>query len=517
MSSWTRATGRAPTQSTKKKKRASKKTSYPFPILTVEEVQACMKDLEMEGCTVEKLSKPKPDFVKAVYECLAEYCMLVTREQMNQADFTSLEAMELVSYPELHEQSIPKVIYFRHMTRLMVASQINDFSMLDDIIRPSSDRFLRNVSAIINFAKFREERLETHNAMTAHTAELVEEKERQLVEQDLLREQIEEAREAFSKEQAAISTAKELNLELKNQIDQKKSVYEQEKEDLRDMKDTLSKLKADEQAIQFQLLTTEEENSKMTTQVVHSPERIRGELRQMEEDVRRLKSSNVEDESMKNAKDHRLGEIEKSMKSMTKVMFTMESAINDMKAYKDVKITMKETEENINIMKDEVKELVTTKTLKDCELGLTKEKLVKAQRTRAAREAACSQALDQAQKEYDDMLHSRNEATEDENRVRSDIDDIRRQKEKVASEFIEERDNVVNTYNDLQKSVNQYHDRLFGVALTNAAATPHGKRQSLSDSLFGDESYVRENVENTPGLPYTRGSMAGLPVPSQDE
>ena len=178
MSSWTRATGRAPTHSTKKKKRAVKKKTYPFPILDADEITACMHDLDMDSCTVDKVSKAKPAFAKTVYECLAEYCMSVTREQMNQADFTSLEAMDGIQNPELHEQSIPKVTYFRYMTKLMSASQINDFSLLEDVIRPNPTRFIRNVSAIINFAKFREERLETHNEMTARTAELVEEKEK---------------------------------------------------------------------------------------------------------------------------------------------------------------------------------------------------------------------------------------------------------------------------------------------------------------------------------------------------
>ena len=77
------------------------------------------------------------------------------------------------------------------------------------MIRPNPTRFIRNVSAIINFAKFREERLETHNEMTARTAELVEEKEKQLVEQDLLKSQIEQARLVYSKEQATIVAAKE--------------------------------------------------------------------------------------------------------------------------------------------------------------------------------------------------------------------------------------------------------------------------------------------------------------------
>jgi kinetochore protein Nuf2 len=493
---------------------------YPFPILTADDIQVCMNDLELDGTTVEKILKPKPAFAKTVYECLAEYCMSVTREQMNQADFASLGAMELVQNPELHEQSIPTVTYFRHMQRLMLASQIPDFSYLEDVIRPNPQRFIRNVSAIINFAKFREERLETHNTMTARTAELVEEKEHQLVEQDLLKQQIEEARAVYSKEQTTIVAAKERNMELKNQIEQKKQAYESEKTDLRDMKDTLSKLKAEDQAVQFQLLNVEEENEKYTTQVVNSPERIRAELRQMEEDLRRLVSSNVHDESTKHAKEHRLTEIEKAMKIMTKVSGMMEGAISDMTAYKDVKKEMTTTKESIEQMNDEVRELDSMKIMKEREVLQAKDKLVKITKTRKLKLELSQQALDQAQKEYDTMLKSRNEATDDENRVRTEIDDIRRQRNKVAADYIAERDNVVNTYNDLQTSVNQYHDRLFGVALTNTnSTTPHGKkRQSLSDSLFGDDSYFNGSMmtgENTPGLPYSHRSM-GMTVPPSE-
>ena len=115
------------------------------------------------------------------------------------------------------------------------------------------------------------------------------------------------------------------------------------------------------------------------------------------------------------------------------------------------------------------------------------------------------------------MLKSKNDATEDENQVRTEIDELRRQREKVAADFIAERDHVVNTYNDLQKSVNQYHDRLFGVALTNSSAlTPHNKRKSrhsLSGGVFGHEGGAGEN---TPGLPFTRQSV-GLPVPANAE
>ena len=513
MSSWTRSTGR-PSHSTKKKKRVAKKKVYPFPILNEDEIQECMNDLEMEGCTVEKLAKPKPAFAKAVYECLTQYCMMVTREEMNQADFASLEAMEVISNPELHEQSIPKVTYFRHMNKLMRASQIHDFSMLEDVIRPNATRFKRNVSAIINFAKFREEKLDVHNTMTAGSAELVEERDRQLDEQHLLLAEIEKARELYAKEQHSISKQTELNLDLKNQIDLKKSMYEQEKSELRDMKETLSKLKNEDQAIQFNILNVQEENDTLNVQVVNSPERIRGELRQMEEDLRRLHSSNVTDESDKNAKEHRLTAIEKSIRSMNKTNTLMETAVIDMMGYKDFKNNMKNIELNIAELGNEVAELDTVKILKQREVVNVKEKYVKAQRTRRTKEQESEQALDQAQKEYDAMLKSKNDATEDENQVRTDIDELRRQREKVAADFIAERDHVVNTYNDLQKSVNQYHDRLFGVALTNSSAlTPHNKRKSrhsLNGGVFGHEGGGAG--ENTPGLPHTRQSV-GLPVP----
>jgi kinetochore protein Nuf2 len=510
MSSWTRSTGRTP-HSVKKKKRPQKKKAYKFPILSESEINDTMHDLEMDSCTVEKLMKPKPQFVKAVYEILTAYCMNVTREQLNQADFTSLEAMELLRYPEHHEESIPRVTYFRHVTKLMQASLVNDFSMLEDVIRPNQERFIRNVSAAINFAKFREERLEAHNAMTARTFELEEERNRQLDEQSLLKAQIEEARKLFSKEQQAISKQKEANLDAKNKIDAKKALYEQHKADLRDMKESLSKLKNEEQAIQFNILNAQEEVDQLNLQVVNSPERIRDELRQMEEDLRRLRSSNVSDESTKNAKEHRLAEIEKSMKSMNKIIKLMNMAKDDMSSYKEKKNRMKNIEKSIHDINKEVTELESMRSIKEREQAQMKEKLSKTQRIGAAKEQAAKQLLDQAQKDYDCMLKSKNDVTEEEQQIHAEINKIKKETDTVASNYIAERDHAIQTYNDLQKSVNQYHDRLFGVALTNSSTTPHNKkRQSLSEKVYSSAA----RGENTPGLPYRRS--IGMPVPEDE-
>lgn len=66
---------------------------------------------------------------------------------------------------ELHEESIPRMNFYRSCARLLAVSGVNDFSMFD-LMKPDAKRLRRNLSAIINFAKFREERLEAVNKLT---------------------------------------------------------------------------------------------------------------------------------------------------------------------------------------------------------------------------------------------------------------------------------------------------------------------------------------------------------------
>ena len=60
---------------------------------------------------------------------------------------------------------MPRMNFYRSCARLLAVSGVNDFSMFD-VMKPDAKRLRRNLSAIINFAKFREERLEAVNKLT---------------------------------------------------------------------------------------------------------------------------------------------------------------------------------------------------------------------------------------------------------------------------------------------------------------------------------------------------------------
>ena len=86
----------------------------------------------------------------------------------------------MFEFPELHDESIPIMAFAKAVMKLMLAAGMHDFS-IRDIFKPDHQRTRRALSAIINFGKWREQKLrvfsdlqdaqqrtrEEHSALTA--------------------------------------------------------------------------------------------------------------------------------------------------------------------------------------------------------------------------------------------------------------------------------------------------------------------------------------------------------------
>ena len=101
---------------------------------------------------------------------------------MQQPIFSAIDCLQ---FPELHDSSIPNIVFSKNLGKLMTASGLQDFSLVKDLYKPESARLRRNLSAIINFAKFREEKLslftelqDQSDALGAKLASLREEHKR---------------------------------------------------------------------------------------------------------------------------------------------------------------------------------------------------------------------------------------------------------------------------------------------------------------------------------------------------
>lgn len=129
---------------------------FSFPLLTNAEILACLDELEL-GFTENMLLEPQRhrDEVRNVFEQLAELCCGVSRETI--ARHARVDS-EKIPYAQLHEESTVELAVFRGVADLLRRSGVGDFG-LRDWHAPSTKRLKKHLSGVINFAKFREDRL----------------------------------------------------------------------------------------------------------------------------------------------------------------------------------------------------------------------------------------------------------------------------------------------------------------------------------------------------------------------
>ena len=207
-------------------------------------------------------------------EQLAEICTGISREEMAQPAFSGLSVL---NYPELHEESISQLNSFRAVSKMMEICGIQDFSM-KDFMAPSAKRLRRQLSGIINFAKFREERLVLLSDLNS-TREVLLERMNKLKEQnETLNNRLALLRETTAEESKIIAKVETECKAIETQINDFNHQQAEIKEECSNLKALNNDLK---DAISENLLQFEENTAlkkKLSAQIVNSPERFRKQI-----------------------------------------------------------------------------------------------------------------------------------------------------------------------------------------------------------------------------------------------
>ena len=101
-----------------------KSQTFSFPMLKSAEILSCLRELQI-SIPNEALSRPEEhiDIIRRLYEVFIELCTGITVEEMSQPVFSGLSEL---SFPELHEESIPQINFFRSLQKLLRFSKIYD-------------------------------------------------------------------------------------------------------------------------------------------------------------------------------------------------------------------------------------------------------------------------------------------------------------------------------------------------------------------------------------------------------
>jgi len=267
----------------------------------------------------------------------------ITKEEMSQPAFSGINAL---NYPELHEESIPELAFFRACAKMMTVCGVHDFSM-KDLLSPEPKRVRRHLSAIINFAKFREERLVMYSELAVKRDELLDNLKRLQDEEvgvakelGVLREQAAaESEEMEGLEQACEVAEAELEQLNKRQAEIRAQGAELKKQS-QDLKESIGKASS---ALESGI----EEREKTRGQIVRSPERVRRELASAAEEVETEKKEGLATERDAREMHLRVQAVQKGEKEVGKAIKALEEIEGEMAKVKLASKELKDATKNV--------------------------------------------------------------------------------------------------------------------------------------------------------------------------
>lgn len=251
------------------------KEVYSFPPLKTSEIVACVNALGIK-MTEAEITEPEShkEQVRRVLEQLAEICTGITRDEMGQIAFHGISAL---SWPDLHEDSIPNVNSFRACSKMMETCGINDFST-KDFMAPTAKRLKFQLSGIINFAKFREERWAVMTELTSSREDLIERSTSLKEQNEKLASRLASLREQTAEEAKVIARVEGECRAIEATIAKLNQQQAEIREETTELKSFNGSLKEGIAARETQFEEAQTSRKALQGQIVNSPERFRKQI-----------------------------------------------------------------------------------------------------------------------------------------------------------------------------------------------------------------------------------------------
>lgn len=195
----------------KKQNEEEELEAYTFLDLSERDIAYGLNEVGLQY-SANSLMKPT---TKETIQVLRSFLLVmtsITEEEIVRPHFRSD-----VEVDEEFSKGIAFLNFFRLLQELMITSSINDFT-LHDLIKPNSKRLIHILSGLINFAKFREIRLEKFKQLSDERNELVLQNDEIVKMIDELNKQIELKRIENQEREEEETDLKSQQIDLQHQL-----------------------------------------------------------------------------------------------------------------------------------------------------------------------------------------------------------------------------------------------------------------------------------------------------------
>ena len=246
---------------------------YSFPLLKSLEIRQTLGELNIP-VSDDDLANPAGWKVKQIYVELISLLLNESNEDFAQISFNALEHLE---FPELHEESVITMSFFKACHKLLSTSGISDFSLID-VTKPDAKKLRRNLSAVINFAKFREDRQPGYVQFVQETETLAETKSELEQQNERL---VTEVAEANTKRQAEAEATAALTAENQGREVVVRDLFNEQTElhnKCSEVKNQLTSVKDGNWETNLKLQEAKEQCETLKAQIVPDPRKLKHDL-----------------------------------------------------------------------------------------------------------------------------------------------------------------------------------------------------------------------------------------------
>ncbi|KAI9144568.1 Nuf2 family-domain-containing protein [Paraphysoderma sedebokerense] len=434
---------------------AAHKKAYSFPQLKPAEIIQCMNDLSIP-VTEEDLNKPTPARIQVIYETFLEAFMGITREHLEQPNF---QVMEVVEFPDIHMESVVLFNFAKHVLKLMTEVGIDDFS-LRDVLKPEPPRVRRILSAVINFAKFREEQMAIYDQYTQKSEEIVE--QRQLLDQKHaeMTEQLSNLQAQRASEEPAIKEATELNERLSNELQAKGKLQSDLVNEVEELKQQRNDLMDQMTNTQFLLNNCKQECSKLKSRLVYSPEQLKQVIAEQNQNIHTEKSNIVNMEKKTRDLQQKLDFMNLIEGDVSQCIKLMDECQNELKRSQEESSKVFSEKELIDKKQAELRELTIKEQQLTRQLNTALDKMARLQKQQSMKREAAELKLAKLREEYNVIAVERSNVQMRIDENKRIVEDIEQKITDLKKHMDTELSNVQSDYAQLQAQVECYMHEL---------------------------------------------------------
>ncbi|EOD35971.1 hypothetical protein EMIHUDRAFT_362808 [Emiliania huxleyi CCMP1516] len=259
---------------------AGKQPKDAFPLLKSAEILQCLNELGIAS-SEDDLLHPTGLKVQHIYASFNELLLHRKREDMAQPDFEGLQELE---FPELHEQSVPMIGFLSACQKLMAIAGVGDFTM-SDLIKPEARRVRRSLSAVINLAKYHEDKLPGYMQFSQETDALLNAKASLEEESERLLSARRQAEQRRAEEEPALQQMEAENEQRQVTVRELFNSHTAILNESHALKAKVQETRDASRGLSFELLNAREEAESLRKQIAPDPRALKDELQALHDAV----------------------------------------------------------------------------------------------------------------------------------------------------------------------------------------------------------------------------------------